>query len=519
MIKWRLIFFLGAITLSIQFATAQDYVESALMFSRTKIGGSARIQGLGGAQISLGGDYSSAFSNPAGLGMFNRSEVSLTPALTGFSTGSNFLGNKNDESLSRLQIPGFGIVFNVPGRQGGDYIGGSFAITLNRTNDFREDFTYFGANENSSIIDSFLSEADGFTTEQFEEGQYHYNTPTGLAYFNYLIGPTSTRDPDDGLDTEYFTDVQSNFQNILSPADQFEQVSRKGAMNQWSLSYGANFRDRYFVGGGIGIASLRYESRTRFYESYAEDNFFDNLMLEENVEITGSGINATLGAIVRPVDFLQVGISYTTPTYYTITDTYSASMNTTWKNFDYYGEELPGQDEVILNNESASTDIVTSEYNFTVPSRLRAGVTFISKIGFISTDLEFTNPSRGKYSSETPGVDYQPENEGIKSSYASTMNFRVGGEYRYKILRFRAGYGIEGNPYKSNLDIDDKITSISGGIGVRLKKFYIDFALIQRKGDSLYQPYTYWDGNDYVGPVVDLSRKLTSGLITIGFNY
>ena len=59
-------FVLGAILLHFGFgALAQGYVESALLFSRTRPGGSARIQGAGGAQIALGGDYSSALSNPA----------------------------------------------------------------------------------------------------------------------------------------------------------------------------------------------------------------------------------------------------------------------------------------------------------------------------------------------------------------------------------------------------------------------------------------------------------------------
>jgi hypothetical protein len=62
---------------------AQNYfVEQALLFSRQSAGGSARIQALGGAQVALGGDFSSAQSNPAALGMYNRNEVTISPALT-----------------------------------------------------------------------------------------------------------------------------------------------------------------------------------------------------------------------------------------------------------------------------------------------------------------------------------------------------------------------------------------------------------------------------------------------------
>ena len=42
-------------------------------------GGTARIRAMGGAATSLGGDLSSAYLNPAGLGFYNRSDFSITP--------------------------------------------------------------------------------------------------------------------------------------------------------------------------------------------------------------------------------------------------------------------------------------------------------------------------------------------------------------------------------------------------------------------------------------------------------
>jgi hypothetical protein len=71
-------------------AFSQDYAETALLFSRTRPGGSARIQALGGSQIALGGDYSSAGSNPAGLGMFNKSEFTFSTGLTSNTTSAFF---------------------------------------------------------------------------------------------------------------------------------------------------------------------------------------------------------------------------------------------------------------------------------------------------------------------------------------------------------------------------------------------------------------------------------------------
>ena len=514
--------FLTAITLlSWHGSSGQNYnyVESALLFGSTKPGGSARIQALGGTQISLGGDYSSAFSNPAGLGMYNRSEFALTPGVTGFSNSATYNGAKTTETLSRLNIPGFGAVFHIEsGKQDSKFVGGSFGVTFNRINDFNGGFNYEGLNDRSSIIESFIAAANGTNTSQFDPGSttdppgYNYNSPVGLAYFNYIIGPASTLDPD-FPDDEYFTDVQSNFEDITTPALQREMVANEGSTNQWSISYGANFSDRIFIGGGFGITTLRYKSEQIFDESYSfgdpadDDPNFYGLVLNETLNIRGSGINATIGAIFRPVEFVQLGFAYTTPTLYEMTETYRAEMSSNWKNFDYYGDG-----ETILNDESASTDDVTSEYTFTVPSKASFGATFIAKFGFISADIEYRNLSNLKYKSDITGISFSQENNEIKSSYTSVLNYRLGAEYRINIFRVRAGGSMMGSPYAD--DATKNVFSYSGGVGVRLDKFYIDFALVRRINEGKYSPY----GGD-LRPVIDLDGKMTTGMITVGFTY
>ena len=91
---------------------ACSYHEQALMFSKYDYTGSARIQGIGNTQISLGGDISSALSNPAGLGFYNRSEFSITPSFNSFSANSTFLSNQTSVSTDRLTLNNLGAVFN-----------------------------------------------------------------------------------------------------------------------------------------------------------------------------------------------------------------------------------------------------------------------------------------------------------------------------------------------------------------------------------------------------------------------
>ena len=55
-------------------AQAQDYAR----LSERSIMGTARYVGMGGAMTAIGGDPSSVFDNPAGLGLYQRSEVMLS---------------------------------------------------------------------------------------------------------------------------------------------------------------------------------------------------------------------------------------------------------------------------------------------------------------------------------------------------------------------------------------------------------------------------------------------------------
>ena len=326
-------------------ATGQDFVDNALLFSRTKPTGSARIQALGGTQVSLGGDYSSAFSNPAGLGMYNRSEFTFSPGLTMNDMSSTYLGNKTSGSKSMINIPGLSFVYHhESGKQSG-FLGGGFGLSVTRTNDFNREFRYRGTNSDNSIIDYFIDDAYGLNPESFlwqpnEDPGDNFRSLTGMAYNNFLI-------------EDFLENGRYAYRSVLSPlpeepgfpaevrtVDQEEISESKGSQYQWSISYGANFNDNLFIGAGLGITSIRYKISQIFRESnfrYSEDAEYqpvDNFNTNEYYDIRGSGVNFTVGAIYRPLDFLQIGASLVTPSFYKLTDTYSARITSEWNYFN-----------------------------------------------------------------------------------------------------------------------------------------------------------------------------------------
>ncbi|HMP99240.1 MAG TPA: long-chain fatty acid transporter [Cyclobacteriaceae bacterium] len=480
---------------------AQSYAETAYLISRTNPGGTARIQSLGGAQTALGGDISLALSNPAGLGMYNRSEVTISPMFLSYNYNNEFLGGRFDDTHNNFTFGSIGVALHSPSYRNSDFVGGTFAITFTRTNDFNQHYTFGGLNTATSIIDSFIELANGAPESQFNQGSPNYNTLTGLAYYNYLIGPETVIDPD--LDpTLYFTD-------ILGIPFQTETASITGSSNQWSISYGGNYKDMLYFGAGIGVTSLRYRSEKTYREAF-EDEPIDDLVINERLDLSGSGINFNLGMIVRPVDIVQLGISYTTRTYYNIEDLYEASMRTSWKNFEY----LPGE---ILGNESASTGILVSEYNLNTPSRLSAGATvFLDKFGFITASIERVNYGGARFRSNFFGVSFEGDNQEIQQTFGAVNNLRFGAEGRADKFRFRAGYAFLPDPLRLQGNFNRNTNLYSVGAGIKQKNFAIDLAYVLQEMNNTYRPYLLADGS---APVSVQKFNTNNFMLTVGFNF
>lgn len=482
-------------------ARAQSFVEEALMVSRSFVGGTARLQAIGGAQIALGGDLSSAYSNPAGLGMYNRSEFSITPGFAVHSYQSQYLGNTEKANQNNLMIPHLGVAFHSgqDGRKG--IWGGTLAITFNRISNFNDRFTYSGTNPDNSVIDYFINDANGFDVSQFAPGGYQYNRPTGLAYYNYVIGPQDLLLPP-GPSDQYFTDV-------TGVPQQSETVKNSGAQNQWNLAYGLNINDVFFVGAGLGIVKMTFQSEKTYVEQFSDPGQpMSQMELRESLSLDGTGINGTLGIIYRPITEVQVGIAVSTPTGMEIDDNYSANMKTTWNNFEYQ----PGN---FLTNEEASTDNVTSTYSLGTPWKTSFGLSyFFGKNGFLAADAEWIDYSKTKYSGED---DWSVDNSTINGLYKSVFNLRFGGEYRLEKFRFRAGYNFMPDPFKTPQNgVNRGIISFSGGVGYRTAKYYVDLAVIHGSGDNSYRPYQL---NYPLDPIVLQTRKFTTFLVTVGIPF
>lgn len=490
---------------------ASDYHELGLLFSQYQYTGTARIQGIGGTQFSLGGDLSSALSNPAGLGFYNRSEAGISMAINNFNTNASYLGSSTNTSLTKFNIDNLGIVFNKSrdDYKPGSWRGGSFAITFSRTNDFNGNLQYGGLNKKSDILDYYVSEAN---IQNADPGNL-----TGLprgAYTAYLLSEFADAFIN-GADTTYIPFYDRTFfaefpvDNL--PTRQSETITSSGNQNQWSFAFGGNFSDRFYFGFGLGIPSIKYDLTKFYLEEYAGaagDKVISS-SVEEQLSQNGIGVNGTFGIIARPINQITIGVSVITPTWYSINERFYNQLTANFDHFDManYPDYFDANYDIIKNEnadfttfyedqskpvlkEEAWDEEINFDYNLTTPWRVNGGATFfIKKAGFITADVSWidysTTTLKGK------GSSLEDQNIITRALYQSVINYSIGGEARIKNFRIRAGYAHFGNPYKEQNQVDRSRNNITGGVGFRKSKFYLDLTAVYAMYKTTYAPYAF----------------------------
>lgn len=487
-------FVLGAF----QYTNAQYfYGQDAFKYSQQKINGTARMQGMGGSYSSLGADATNAFANPAGLGFYNRSEFSISPIFSNTSVGSEYLGNSSSLSTASTSIGQAALIFNSKGRSSSGKKSGSFAISYNRLVDFNNDFNYAGTNQRSSITDSFAEIANGYGATaseldaEFDTGLGRAFSPAGLYYQLFTIEPL------DGGGYEAF--------ELSSPVEQNGRYTEEGSVNQWNLSYGANFNDKTYLGASLGIRTLSYRSLGDHSEFFPNGEALESLDYFDDLTVEGAGVNLTLGAIIRATSSLQFGVNVTTPTGMALRETYIEGLA-----IDF----VPNTFET----DFPQAETLPNDFDFRVTAPLRGnfGTTFFlpKKLGFVSADVEYVGYSRMNVRDLNDDRWSSDQKRLIQDTYKDVINLKVGGELRFNNVNVRAGANFLADPYVATNGIDRSETLFTVGAGYRNSKFFADVAGVFNQFTTSYTPYTVSNPEDFASARLASSRN--SLVISVG---
>lgn len=495
-------------------ASAQfGYYNDALKYSRTSSIGTARTQGIGGAQAALGGDINAAYANPAGLGFNRSSVVTFTPSLNFYNSESEYFGQTTGDAKVNFNIANLGVIFSFAKGdiEQSKFKGGSFAITMTRENNFHQDIRYDGYNNQelgkSSIVDSWIDQAWGTPVDDLG----HLGMPYD-AYEHYLIN--DYYEPEDPNFTRYDKFI-GDFPR------QIEVLKNKGNQYRWNFAGGGNYNDILYFGASFNINSIKYSNENTLTESEflynnQPDEAINEVSTRTTLDVRGTGVGGTIGVIARPADLIRLGVSLTTPTYYWMREEASEDLYTSYNNWEYFVTV----DSSIVLGDFYDEYFTESMYRITTPAKLTTGVAFfLGKLGFISADIDFIDYSAAKLKSSDFNVS--EDNLNIKSLYQNTINWRVGSEFRLGMFRLRGGYSYDGDPYK-NSGIDNSVTKISGGVGYRNREFFVDVSAVHSKWSSVRSPYTIYsfdDPNLDISPTAYTENKNLNVSVTFGVNF
>ncbi len=473
---------------SIAFANAQNEVD-ALRYSQTFTGGTARSISMGGAFGSLGGDFSSLSINPAGIGVYRNSEFTISPTLQYNTTASNFMNKTYNDFDYDFNLNNLGVVFSFTSKNATEgWISTNIGFGVNRINDFNSNSLTKGINNSSSVTDYFASKANGNDIPGLDPFD------TFMAWDGYLIDPSS--------DTAMPFGYQSAFANYGQ--EQSHTVNSSGSMKEYVFSLGANYSHKLYLGATIGIQSINYkQSIIHSEEDPANVNAisnFNELTYIQKLSTRGNGFNMKLGAILRPVDWMRLGVAVHTPTMLSLRDEYSSSLHS----------NVSAIDTTMYSPNGAY------DYNVNTPFKAIGSMSFVvDKRALISIDYEYVDYSNIRMRGD--GYDFSDENEAIQTAYVATGNIKAGLEYKVGPFSLRAGYGLYGSPYASDqINKDAFYTTYSGGLGIKDNNFYFDIAYMYTDHSEEYFMYNPQYIN--VDPTTINSNK-NKVVATFGFKF
>jgi hypothetical protein len=507
--KWKLIVFSLIGVCSYEAQAQFGYYQDALRYSQTNwvVGSSARMQGLAGAQVSLGGDVSHTTSNPAGLGFYNRSSSAFTIGLGFQDSNDEFNGLVTPNFMNTFGINNASVVMNFnKGRFSEEkFKGGSLGISVAKVNDFNREYRYEGES-GTSLLDPIIADLNNGSAGSL-----------GDAFYNqFLVDEASAFNESGGVITP--TSAPGNWDSpILTTPYQQEAISQRGAQHQINVSWGGNYDDMLYFGGGLGIQTIYY-NRMR---TYTENEFIDgggvldpylnSFELKDQIITRGGGINTSFGMIFRPSNMFTLGVSYQSPTFLTLNEESDFRLRSDWENYDYVdvnnGSEVYNLRDDVDPYISAITE---SKYKIKTPSRLNLGGTvFLGKKGFFTADIEMVDYANAELQSN----DFSPlgDNQVILNSYQSVVNYRLGAEFRMENIRFRGGYAF----YPDPVGLDNDRDYVTFGIGYKTADYFVDLAVVNSQFQQLYSPYQF--GNADLNVRSDV--RTTQISITTGFNF
>ena len=418
-------------------------------FAERQIIGTARYVGMGGAMTAIGGDPSAVLDNPAGLGLYRRSEIALTIDETIDRTHQ--VGSKDAYQRARFAAPHVSAIWawGNPSKQRG-MIYNNFMFTVNRLANFNRDILVEGKDLGMvSTICNITNDIGGIAEENLQDKPWD-NAEIGwlsiLGYEAYLINP---------MDNSQWEPAVNLTNGSLS-------ISESGSYDQYTLSWASNISNQWYVGLNLNIPTLSYTKNV----SLLETDRINSAELKSMYHLSGVGVSGSIGLIYRPIQALRIGASFQTPTM----------MNLSVQTEGDMYSSIAGQSYEVLTPSSGVMDME-------MIAPLRTSVSVAAQIGecaMIAAQYDYAHAEEME--------DVHTMRLGLEAQAYRGLFLNAGYVYESSFLDEEAPIGLDYNSVRTDMDYRYTTYSqyASAGIGYRGDMFVAQVAY-QYRWQMLHQ--------------------------------
>ncbi len=500
--------------------------------------GTARFMSMGGAFTALGGDLSTLGQNPAGIGIYRSSEVGVTMDINMQSVTADAQGLSTNQKQTKVYCPSIGYIGAVNLRNAVmPYF--QWGVTYGRAASFDRRYSGSIGSINSSLTNyvAGYTAAEQWTPAELNGYSSSYNPfydsqapwMSVLMYNSYGINPSN--------------DNATNYAGLYNgtPGSAMFDVEERGYVDEYNINFGGNIMNMVYWGLGFGITDLEYTNLTYYQESFDKGTVpaasgsgrtdgAGALGVESWKHMYGTGFNFKIGAIIKPVNELRIGIAVHTPTYYNMG--YEGWAQTSFN----YSSGIKGN---YPNTSTTGTADDWFNWKYRTPWRLMIGAAgVIGQKAIISADYEY-RPYDKMQVRDQYGNTYADIKGDIETYYQAQNILRLGAEYRLSPnWSVRAGYSFASAPFttatrdgmqmmytsgpddtetQASFTTDNTTQYVTCGLGFHYGPFYIDAAYVWRHRNSTWHAFTNYDGN--VAPSASLADNQSNVVLSAGFKF
>ncbi len=501
----------------------------ALMVSENHYEGTARSLAMGNAFTALGGDLGAISVNPASSGIYRCNEFSFSPALITAGGNTTFNGYTTSDRNTRMALSNVGVVTTTNTGRTSGILNYNFGFTVNRTNSFNNNIYASGINNRTSMPASIAAGLSGVdisllektdTYEPYDNQMLPWNAV--LAYDTYLI------DPEENCTNSYIGATENYFDEpdgsrtigVGGNLRQDYQSRTYGGTNEITFNFGANYNDFLYFGANLNMVTVDYTINDYYAETAQRSTDFQDgfVALTNNYwqNTGGAGVSLKFGAICTPVPGLRLGATFTTPTWFSLTDTWSRTMSSEFDNGNSYYSESP---------------VGNYEYKITTPMRWSLGAAYtFGNLGLISVDYEGVDYGTIRMSEYNGNeASFSDANRQIRNGFGYAGVLRVGAEaWISDLAALRAGYNHYDAPGSlvdnNNYAIYDYSSTdlISFGLGFKLgdegrTRFDIAYQTMLTPERQSFAAFDNFGG--IASPIIDFDKNISKLVFTLALRF